>query len=108
MNSLSCPHCNTPNEPSGFGHSSFTCHKCHSVVYIEWRAFVKGSVSAKSSASGLETAKQKKTAESKGRENYYADYELNDNPYPKNSLLFLAWAFGYMEERDNQPNIKEK
>ena len=51
-----------------------------------------------------ETEKQKKDAELRGHQDFRADYELRDNPYPKQSLLFFAWAFGWMEERDNQTN----
>jgi len=43
-------------------------------------------------------------AEAKGRENFYASYELSDNPYPKDSRQFLAWAFGFMDARDQSNN----
>ncbi len=31
-------------------------------------------------------------AEAKGLENFYAHYEISDNPYPAFSRQFLAWA----------------
>lgn len=51
---------------------------------------------------------ENKDAEARGRENYYADYELKDNPYPKDSMQFIAWAFGHLDAQDNQTNSAEK
>lgn len=39
-------------------------------------------------------------AEAKGRENFYASYELSDNPYSKNTKQFLAWAYGFLDAKD--------
>lgn len=38
-------------------------------------------------------------AEAKGRENFYADYGLLDNPYTRNSNQFLAWAHGFIDAK---------
>lgn len=46
-----------------------------------------------------ETKAKNAIAEAKGRENFYADYVLSDNPYAKNSKQFLAWAYGFIDAR---------
>jgi len=45
--------------------------------------------------------KSNEFAEKRGRENFYADFELSDNPYCKTTKQFLAWAYGFIVAKSN-------
>ena len=50
-----------------------------------------------------DNAKQHQEAEQRGQRDYWADYELSDNPYPMNTQLHVHWKKGFLRaHRENQ------
>ncbi len=54
----------------------------------------------------MTTYNQEQEALAKGKENYYADYELTDNPYQVASKEYYIWKHGFFQAR-NEANPHE-
>ena len=90
---INCPGCNTPLNENNLGGYQCYCETCANLIPEIPKIDIIGGWVLVGNYPIFTWAVS--SIFEKGRENYFASYDITQNPYKNNSLSFISWAAGF-------------